>query len=431
MPVTYCDASYEEVMTWTENTKIKYAPNKKSGKSFIRYGGYMKATTVGAALKSGSLGLDLLFDHEKSLLWKTGGPTRKCPPKVVGISAEELKAMSTTDRMLGKMYAKWKMWKENFQVLKDNGMTREELKELNDAQDPEGGRDSILVAIGRRKAQAQAEKILKAVKAEGRSVTDDEVVTCLDLWGFKENVNRGNVMPEGQDFVYSDTIGLIKMSTCERTLVTVGSKRYPEFTQLITQWFKDRMPDELKEDYTYTSININKNYAGRLHRDGNNAGPSFIKAFGDFKGGKLNYWPSDDKKTPLEEFKDKDKVTMNIKDNLMLFDGNRGHCVDSFKGNRYSLVFFSIRTWNKVPPNEVKAAIKCGIPVPTKKSMAYAQSLLGPSGKQGYRVYPVSAHGKRKSSKSIGSSLPEKRKRSNAALDQDEMPPKSTKRQRK
>eukprot|EP00401_Gymnodinium_catenatum_P039947 CAMPEP_0117536892 /NCGR_PEP_ID=MMETSP0784-20121206/41685_1 /TAXON_ID=39447 /ORGANISM="" /LENGTH=429 /DNA_ID=CAMNT_0005333465 /DNA_START=94 /DNA_END=1383 /DNA_ORIENTATION=- len=395
MPVTYCDRAYAEVMTWTADTRIAYAPNRKSGKSFHRYGGYMKAKTVGEALRLGSYGLDLLFDFEKGLLWSTGGPKRERPPDVskdAGVTREVLKKMSETDRMLGKMYAKWQTWKKTFAACEAHGISRQELKAMNDSQDPEGGKDSIVVAIGRREAQAKAKDILKAVKAEGdRRVTDDEVLACLRLWGFKENANRGNVMPEGHKFVHSDTVGIIKMSTCERTLLTVGSKRYPEFTQLLTRWLRERMPPEFAQEFMYTSININKNYAGRLHRDGNNVGPSFIKAFGDFTGGELNYWPSDNKNCALEDLKPKDKIQVNIKDNLLLFDGNRGHYVNPFKGERYSLVFFSVRTWNKVPAAEVKEAMKCGIPLPTKKGMDYAQSLLGPSSKTGYRLWADTA----------------------------------------
>lgn len=389
MPVTYCNEAYEEVMTWTEHTKIQYAPNRKSGKSFIRYGKYMKAKTVGEALKLGSFGLDLLFDYEKKLLKAISGPKREKPPCVIKASKEELKAMCQTDLMLGKMYGKWKMWTANFALMEEHGISRKDLKEMNDAQDPEGSKDSILVAIGRRKAQEQARKILDAVKAEGgRKVTDDEVLSCLRLWGFKENTNRTNVTPEGENFVYSDTVGLIKMSTCEKTLVTLGTRRYPEFTQLINQWLRDHLPAELKQ-FSYTSININKNYAGRLHRDGNNAGPSLIHGFGDYKNGELNYWHSDDKKTALEDLKDQAKVTISIKDNLLLFDGNRGHCVNAFEGDRYSLVFFSVRTWNKVSQEDLEAAISCGIPVPTKASMPVVQSLLGKSGKEGYRSWPM------------------------------------------
>jgi hypothetical protein len=279
------------------------------------------------------------------------------------------------------------MWKKNFAILEEHGMTRQQLKDMNNEQDPEGGRDSIIVAIGRREAQDKAKQILKAADEERRTIKDYEVLECLRLWGFKENTNRGNVMPDGAKFVHSDTVGIIKMSTCERTLVTVGTKRYPEFTQLITRWLKEKMPAELKQQFTYTSININKNYAGKLHRDGNNVGPSFIKAFGDFRNGALNYWPTDNGEAALEDLKAKDKMSINIRDNLLLFDGNRGHFVDPFEGERYSLVFFSVRTWKKIPKKEAELAKQCGIPIPTEKSMNYARSLLGASRKDGYRLW--------------------------------------------
>uniref|UniRef100_A0A7S4QAD2 Uncharacterized protein n=1 Tax=Alexandrium monilatum TaxID=311494 RepID=A0A7S4QAD2_9DINO len=102
MPVTYCDRAYEEVMTWTEKTTIAYAPNRKSSKSFDRYGKYMKAKTVGETLALGSYGLDLLFDFEKGLLWSTGGPKRERPPDVLKMPKEELKKLNSTDKMLGE-----------------------------------------------------------------------------------------------------------------------------------------------------------------------------------------------------------------------------------------------------------------------------------------------------------------------------------------
>lgn len=392
MPVTYCDRAYEEVMTWTANTKIKYAPNRKSGKSFHRYNKYMNSKTVGQSLANGSYPLDLLFDFEKGLLWPIGGPKRDRPPdisKESGLTRDEIKQLPQTDRVLGAMYAKWKMWKRNFAVLEEHGLTRQQLKEMNDEQDAEGGRDSILVAIGRREAQQKAKEFLAAADSEKRMIMDSEILECLRLWGFKENSNRSNVMPDGAKFVYSDTIGIIKMSTCERTLLTVGSKRYPEFTKLLTRWLKERLPANMKE-FTYTSININKQYAGKLHRDGNNVGPSFIKAFGEFSGGELNYWPRDGGNGPLEDLKQKDKVQLDISDSLLLFDGNRGHLVQPFKGERYSLVFFSVRTWNKVPKKELAEAKKVGIPMPTDKSMKYAKSLLG---KTGYRLWKLEKHG--------------------------------------
>merc|ERR1712048_356494 len=201
-------------------------------------------------------------------------------------------------------------------------------------------------------------------------------------------------------------------------------------TKLVTLWLRARLPRDF--DFTYTSININKNYAGKLHRDGNNVGPSFIKAFGAFENGELNYWPSDNGEGPLEDLKDKDKVTLNIKDNLLLFDGNRGHYVSPFKGERYSLVFFSIRTWDKIPKDEMKLATECGIPLPTKASMKYAQQMLAPSGKGGYRAWssPQEVEPKSKRNASVVSSpskTPTKRKASSMEMTPSPMTNKRTK----
>ena len=56
--------------------------------------------------------------------------------------------------------------------------------------------------------------------------------------------------------VYSDTVSLIKQSTSERTLLTHGTKRYPEFTQVLARLLHERIPAELKEGFTYTYIDI-------------------------------------------------------------------------------------------------------------------------------------------------------------------------------
>ena len=97
-------------------------------------------------------------------------------------------------------------------------------------------------------------------------------------------------------------------------------------TKLFSAYLKSQLPEEY-EDYKFTSINVNKNYAGRLHRDGNNVGPSVIKAFGDFSGGKLLYYQDDDKSVPLEELPENGKgpVPVDISQAMMMFDGRRAH----------------------------------------------------------------------------------------------------------
>ena len=46
----------------------------------------------------------------------------------------------------------------------------------------------------------------------------------------------------------------------------------------------------------FTTISLNKNYAGRMHRDAGNIGPSIGLAIGTFTGGKLRYWAGDSQK---------------------------------------------------------------------------------------------------------------------------------------
>merc|ERR1712117_416354 len=105
----------------------------------------------------------------------------------------------------------------------------------------------------------------------------------------------------------------------------------------------DRLPEECK-DFKFTSLNLNKNYAAKLHRDGNNFGPSMIAAFGDFTGGELNYYPDDDGKgEPDKLLKDKHKTeSFDLGKGLALFNGNSAHSVNPFKGNRFSIVFSTL-----------------------------------------------------------------------------------------
>merc|ERR1739848_471638 len=95
--------------------------------------------------------------------------------------------------------------------------------------------------------------------------------------------------------------------------------------RLLNRWLLDRLPSDMK-DFKFTSLNLNCNYAAKLHRDGNNFGPSMIRAFGQFTGGELNYWPEDDRKTQpkLELLSDERKKVLELNKGLALFNGNCG-----------------------------------------------------------------------------------------------------------
>lgn len=146
-------------------------------------------------------------------------------------------------------------------------------------------------------------------------------------------------MPKGQEWVFSDTLGLLRDRQGDIHLTT-STRRYPQVTELFTRWLTDRLPKEAA-DFKFTSISVNCNYAARQHRDNGNFGPSFIGALGEFTGGELNYWP-EDAGGSLESVPRERKVALDIKNGLALFNGNCAHEVEDFTGERYSLVFFAV-----------------------------------------------------------------------------------------
>jgi hypothetical protein len=68
---------------------------------------------------------------------------------------------------------------------------------------------------------------------------------------------------------------------------------------------------EDEEQFTFTSIQVNKNYASALHVDRNNKGPSLIIGLGNYQGGQL--WTYD--QGPLD-VKNKVRFTMRLKNKV-------------------------------------------------------------------------------------------------------------------
>merc|ERR1711988_623708 len=106
--------------------------------------------------------------------------------------------------------------------------------------------------------------------------------------------------------------------------------------------------------------------AAKRHRDGNNFGPSMIKAFGDFTGGKLAVFPKDDRQWELSKLPLKDRTVVDLKNSLVLFNGNSAHEVESFQGSRFSVVYFTLGCHAKASEEDRAALKKIGFPVPAK-----------------------------------------------------------------
>ena len=124
-------------------------------------------------------------------------------------------------------------------------------------------------------------------------------------------------------------------------------------------------------------------------------------AFGAFEGGLLKYWPDDDGACAVGQLPDEGAVSHETHRGLLLFDGagaacprprggsrapsraaarpatgHRCHCVTPFRGERYSLVYFTLSGHEKASaPN--RAALR-GNAWPTPVLARYWASVLAP-----------------------------------------------------
>mmetsp|Transcript_26075 Transcript_26075/g.77929 ORF Transcript_26075/g.77929 Transcript_26075/m.77929 type:complete len:521 (+) Transcript_26075:75-1637(+) len=352
----YRDETYELVTRWTAETRISYRPHAKSpgSKSHIRYEKYSQARTVGEALEMGTYPADWCWDFERGFI-KVEGPVRAEPIDIV--QCVDTGSLTEVDRVIYRWY--------NKELAKNLSL---------DYKDLFGTSDSSILRAHRLVAQREARQRLEAAEREGRRISDEDVLTTLKAWAFVKNAARSNVIPEGQEWVWSDTLGLIR-DRLGSIHTTPPTKLYPEVVQILVKWLNDRMPSEAA-GFKFTSINLNCNYAARLHRDGNNFGPSFIKAFGDFTGGRLNYWPEDDKGTDLEGLPEAKAVHLDIgcgpEGGLALFNGNSAHSVEAFQGTRYSVVYFTLGCHDRAGQEDRDFLQRLGVSFPSPAEERYA-----------------------------------------------------------
>jgi hypothetical protein len=381
--------TFATVSKFTPGTRIKYGPNPKTqgSKSYARYASYMKAKTVGESLKLGAKSADLFWELERDQ-YKILGTSRTEAQEIAAIGRNAFEkakralhfngpngcAMKLDDPRAAEELRKEEAWRQRKLQLckataKELGLPVETTAQI------EASTESADIRLQRRAADALAARTLKA----GKKVTQDDVTAVLERWGFSENLNRLNVLPEGRKFIYSDTLGAIRRRTGE-VGVTPPTTRYPNVPKLLFKWLKDNMP-KLPCNFVCSAINVNGNYAGKRHRDQNNEGPSIIRAFGKFSGGKLRYWPKDVKvqgRPNVDSLKKQDSVSFDLAKTSVVFDGNHAHEVEPFKGERFSIVFFTAGHYGKLKTaNKEFLKKKAGFPFPTPKELSVLKKATG------------------------------------------------------
>lgn len=374
----YRDETFELMCRMQDSTKIAYKPHAKApgSKSHVRYESYSKATTAGQALSKGSYPQDWCWDYEHGYL-KVLGPLRVEPIDIdqSGSYLEDKLNLTEVDKAVYRWYRK--------ELCKKLGLS------LPDLSKALGGTESTMMRAHRLVAQREAKAILETTKKEKRMVSDAELTKVLSEWRFDKNITRLNVMQKGQTWINSDTAGL-QRDRIGDIHVTRNAAWYPEVVMVINRWLTDRMPADCKS-FGWTSLNINKDYAGAIHRDGNNFGPSMISAFGNFTGGKLNYFSGDDRTKSLDEVKKQKHESLDLSNGLALFNGNSAHCVDDFEGNRYSIVYFTMSFHGKMKPEARKDLTNMGFNVPDPDADPYVLLRAPLDGRKGAKASTGSA----------------------------------------
>ena len=236
---------------------------------------------------------------------------------------------------------------------------------------PDNATPSKILKRSRKSANLLAEELL----ASGRPVTDDSILRVLRSWKFSENNNRVNVKGDAA-FVLSDTLGLVSARTgvVSASRLTRG---YPAVFKLMSYWVREAWP--LSSNFPFTSVSVNFDYAAQRHRDGNNAGPSLTKAFGEFRGGSLRYWGEDDGCLSVGELGLFSATVLETGKALALFDGRRAHEVEPFSGERYSLVFFCTGSFTRARDDALSFLASLGANIPTFASLRQATRYLSPA----------------------------------------------------
>eukprot|EP00929_Paragymnodinium_shiwhaense_P070491 TRINITY_DN35696_c0_g1_i2.p1 TRINITY_DN35696_c0_g1~~TRINITY_DN35696_c0_g1_i2.p1 ORF type:complete len:1151 (-),score=194.30 TRINITY_DN35696_c0_g1_i2:189-3641(-) len=232
---------------------------------------------------------------------------------------------------------------------------------------------SKAIAAARLEADGQAEKLL----ASGlRVIGDEQLYAVLQLWAFRPNSNRKNVIPEGQPSVSSDTLGLQKVYDGRQVSIANATLAYPNVTKLVNRYFRDNALAADGSGFGYTSISVNEGFAARRHRDGGNEGPSMTKAVGAFEGGRLLYWPDDDGGPAVADLPWAERTCLDSATEFVLFDGKRAHEVEPFCGQRMSFVFFTQDRWSAALPEQLQQLRELGFPVPTLRMMVEMRAAL-------------------------------------------------------
>ena len=176
---------------------------------------------------------------------------------------------------------------------------------------------------------------------------ETEILQALRSLKLPKDYRRG-VRKSPADNKRGGMLGIVQEYGRPKYTSSCLTRKYPQVAKLLCEYVKNQYPA-----FNFTSIQINQGGCA-LHVDTLNQGKSLIVSFGDHSGGELYEYP--------------DKIT-NIKNRLHEFSGLVPHMTLPFEGERYSVVFFSLRPYKIPLPEKTHQALldDCGFsPLPAK-----------------------------------------------------------------
>ena len=231
---------------------------------------------------------------------------------------------------------------------------------------------------GKVRVEKLAVDILEQARLEARKISDLELKRILRALPIKQNSNRKNIGKH-----QGVTIGIIKKRGDRSCVISHSTKRLPNTIRLICRWSESRCHGYAHR-FPFTSITINRNFPSKVHRDINNEGASIVVAVGAgaWKGGRLLYWPGK-RHTNVDLPQGDAPVKLDVRKPL-IFDGNHAHSVDSFQGERISMVFFNAQGFDRGDTDLVQRLLDYRIDPGTDAAMQFYKGLLF---QDGYRRF--------------------------------------------
>ena len=145
-------------------------------------------------------------------------------------------------------------------------------------------------------------------------------------WTQVRNTTRKNVIPAGEDFCHSISLGPNMFQQPPQP--SASSLRYPILERCLRS-----LVAVYDQTFLFTNITINHNLVCKPHRDTGNIGNSLIIAFGDYTDGQL----------AIEDTQGLCRA-VDIKNRFVRFNGAKNeHWTLPFTGERYSAVFYTHR----------------------------------------------------------------------------------------